>query len=500
MPQRAGRAQHSVVHRRRSPDHACYPELPCADTAAVGQPRPHDRVPRQSLHLCRERCRRPGAGIAERCDVRLAEGENHLPNFDVPAPFTLEGVEGEFVETGKEADLQIALDQLDVQIGGIRAEALASTEDAESFMTLVILLAVIVYGSALSLGAIWLVRRVAGPLDALSRSAEAMERGEPFAFVATRQDEIGGLAGTMARLHAIVEQRYAVVSAMAEQSSVLNRLSELVSYADDEDAVIRAGAAALERLVPSSGGAVALVNPSFDQLRVHSSWGESAALPDAPPPIDRPAGCPGIRRNAVHITRSAPDALSLSCEVHPLRSGSLLCVPMISHNEVIGVIHIERAEEDAFADDEVRLAGRVAEQLVFEDVSTGAENDLQRATDMARHMVTHYGMSEALGLATYDARPAPLYLNGPTLPEPRSFSERTAEAIDGEVRRLLDEARDRVTQTLRTNRETLEALAALLLEKEVVDRTMLDGLMASATVPGQLHVAAVARPTVAGAA
>jgi len=148
---------------------------------------------------------------------------------------------------------------------------------------------------------------------------------------------------------------------------------------------------------------------------------------------------------------------------------------------------------------DVLLAGRVAEQLVFEDVSTGAENDLQRATDMARHMVTHYGMSEALGLATYDARPAPLYLNGPTLPEPRTFSERTAEAIDGEVRRLLDEARDRVTQTLRTNRETLEALAALLLEKEVVDRTMLDGLMASTPATAQLRVAAVALPPADGA-
>jgi cell division protease FtsH len=148
---------------------------------------------------------------------------------------------------------------------------------------------------------------------------------------------------------------------------------------------------------------------------------------------------------------------------------------------------------------DVLLAGRVAEQLVFEDVSTGAENDLQRATDMARHMVTHYGMSEALGLATYDARPAPLYLNGPTLPEPRTFSERTAEAIDGEVRRLLDEARERVTQTLRANRETLGALAALLLEKEVVDRTMLDGLMASTAAPAQLRVAAVALPPADGA-
>ena len=148
---------------------------------------------------------------------------------------------------------------------------------------------------------------------------------------------------------------------------------------------------------------------------------------------------------------------------------------------------------------DVLLAGRVAEQLVFEDVSTGAENDLQRATDLARHMVTHYGMSEALGLATYDARPAPLFLNGPTLPELRTFSERTAETIDGEVRRLLDEARNRVTQTLRTNRETLESLAALLLEKEVVDRTMLDALMASTAAPAQLRVAAVALPLVDGA-
>jgi cell division protease FtsH len=148
---------------------------------------------------------------------------------------------------------------------------------------------------------------------------------------------------------------------------------------------------------------------------------------------------------------------------------------------------------------DVLLGGRVAEQLVFDDVSTGAENDLQRATDLARHMVTHYGMSEALGLATYDARPRPLYLDGPALPEPRTFSERTAEAIDGEVRRLLDEARDRVTQTLRTNRETLESLAALLLEKEVVDRAMLDGLMAPSAAPAQLHVAAVALPAADGA-
>lgn len=141
---------------------------------------------------------------------------------------------------------------------------------------------------------------------------------------------------------------------------------------------------------------------------------------------------------------------------------------------------------------DVLLGGRVAEKLVFDDVSTGAENDLQRATDMARHMVTHYGMSDTLGLATFDSRPASLFLNGLTMHEPRSFSERTAEAIDTEVRRILDESRERVTQTLTTHRAALDALAQLLLEKEVVDRAMLDELMAgTASAPGQLRAAAV---------
>jgi cell division protease FtsH len=126
---------------------------------------------------------------------------------------------------------------------------------------------------------------------------------------------------------------------------------------------------------------------------------------------------------------------------------------------------------------DVLLGGRVAEEVVFGDTSTGAENDLQRATDMARHMVTHYGMSEALGLATYDSRPTPLYLGGPAAPEPRQCSDRTAEAIDAEVRRLLDESRARVKATLTRQRPRLEALARLLLDKEVVDRSMLDELM-----------------------
>ncbi|WP_137895356.1 ATP-dependent zinc metalloprotease FtsH [Ramlibacter sp. 2FC] len=143
---------------------------------------------------------------------------------------------------------------------------------------------------------------------------------------------------------------------------------------------------------------------------------------------------------------------------------------------------------------DVLLAGRIAEQIMFGDVSTGAENDLQRATDMARHMVTHYGMSETLGLATYDSQPTPLYLNGVNLPERRNCSERTAEVIDAEVRRLLDEARQRVTETLNAHRDALEALAGVLLEKEVVDRTGLETLLKAHGLHSA-HEAQAGKPT-----
>jgi cell division protease FtsH len=127
---------------------------------------------------------------------------------------------------------------------------------------------------------------------------------------------------------------------------------------------------------------------------------------------------------------------------------------------------------------DVLLGGRVAEELIFNDISTGAANDLQRATDMARHMVTQYGMSDTLGLATWESAPRPAFLAVPGGAEQRDCSERTAEAIDAEVRRLLEEAKSRVTATLQTHREQLEALARLLLDKETVDRAMLDAALA----------------------
>jgi cell division protease FtsH len=125
---------------------------------------------------------------------------------------------------------------------------------------------------------------------------------------------------------------------------------------------------------------------------------------------------------------------------------------------------------------DVYLGGRVAEELAFGDVSTGAQNDLQMATDLARHMVTQYGMSEQLGLASFEQLPtSALYAAPPG--QRREYSERTARMIDADIARLLDDAHERVRATLRERRKLLDALAHALLEKETVDREALDALM-----------------------
>ncbi len=115
----------------------------------------------------------------------------------------------------------------------------------------------------------------------------------------------------------------------------------------------------------------------------------------------------------------------------------------------------------------VLLGGRVAEEIVFKDVSTGAQNDLQRATDIARSMVTEYGMSEKLGLVTYAKERRPLYLDT-TFSPAKEYSDETAKEIDDEVERLMSEAHDRVKQILSEKREELEVLAQTLLQKETI--------------------------------
>ncbi len=125
----------------------------------------------------------------------------------------------------------------------------------------------------------------------------------------------------------------------------------------------------------------------------------------------------------------------------------------------------------------VLVAGRVAEEIVFGEISTGAQNDLQRATDIARSMVTEYGMSDRLGLATYERRTNPLFPPD-NFNSPRTYSEARGAQIDEEVSRLMEEAHHRVYQILTERRKLLDELARKLCEVEIVQgdelRRMLD--------------------------
>lgn len=124
----------------------------------------------------------------------------------------------------------------------------------------------------------------------------------------------------------------------------------------------------------------------------------------------------------------------------------------------------------------ILLSGRVAEMIKFGDVTTGASNDLERATQIARQMVTQFGMSDRLGLVTLGRKEHEVFL-GRDIMEDRNYSEEIAYAIDQEVRSIIDECFDHAKQILADNRDRLEEITALLLEKEVLDGEELGELL-----------------------
>jgi cell division protease FtsH len=129
---------------------------------------------------------------------------------------------------------------------------------------------------------------------------------------------------------------------------------------------------------------------------------------------------------------------------------------------------LTRAElEDRIA---VLLGGRGAEEIVFNEISTGAQNDLSRVTEIARSMVIEYGMSSVLGPIAYENRPRDMLgLRRPFDGEPVHHSEETRQEIDREVRRIVDEAHGRIQELLTRERSALDAVAERLLEKEVIE-------------------------------
>lgn len=124
----------------------------------------------------------------------------------------------------------------------------------------------------------------------------------------------------------------------------------------------------------------------------------------------------------------------------------------------------------------VMLGGKAAEELIFGEASTGAKNDLERATDMATAMIKAYGMSEKLGPVSYD-KARPRFLDVQMAGQPKDYSEHTAQEIDDEVHQLLRDTLRKSSDILRENREQLERIAMILLEREVIEGDELKALL-----------------------
>ncbi|MDY4969403.1 MAG: cell division protein FtsH, partial [Lachnospiraceae bacterium] len=123
----------------------------------------------------------------------------------------------------------------------------------------------------------------------------------------------------------------------------------------------------------------------------------------------------------------------------------------------------------------VSLGGRIAEELIFGDVTTGASQDIKQATASARDMVTKYGMSESLGMINYSSDDDEVFI-GRDLAHTRSYSESVASRIDEEVKSIVDTCYEKARRILEDNRDVLEKSAQLLMEKEKITREEFEAL------------------------
>jgi cell division protease FtsH len=123
------------------------------------------------------------------------------------------------------------------------------------------------------------------------------------------------------------------------------------------------------------------------------------------------------------------------------------------------------------------LGGRVAEELIVGDITTGAANDIERATKVARQMVTEYGMSDIIGPLTLGQKQHEVFLGRDYTAQP-DYSDQVAFEIDNEVRRLIDEAHDEALEILQDHRPKLDQLAQLLVDKETLERDQVEAFLA----------------------
>jgi cell division protease FtsH len=238
----------------------------------------------------------------------------------------------------------------------------------------------------------------------------------------------------------------------ADLANLVNEAALLAAGRDRQQIEMLDFEQAFDRIVGGPEKKTRVMSPLEKETVAYHEAGH-ALLAEARPHADKVAKISIIPRGvaALGYTQQSPTE-----ERHLLRRGELL----------------QRLD--------VLLGGRVAEELAFGEASTGAQDDLQRATELAWQMVSQYGMSDHLGLACYRATPRAGDWPGPTASSARAYSERTARTMDAEVSGLLAASRERVRLTLQAQRGALDALARRLLQTEVIDRPALLALLAQA--------------------
>jgi cell division protease FtsH len=132
------------------------------------------------------------------------------------------------------------------------------------------------------------------------------------------------------------------------------------------------------------------------------------------------------------------------------------------------------------------LGGNVSERMIFNDTTTGSSNDIEKATDLARRMVTEFGMSERLGPLSFGKRDELVFL-GREIGEQRNYSDEIAKTIDEEIRAIMDRAYERATQVLEVHRDRLDALAQKLIAEETVDSEAFETLFSDLPKKEDLH-------------
>jgi cell division protease FtsH len=143
------------------------------------------------------------------------------------------------------------------------------------------------------------------------------------------------------------------------------------------------------------------------------------------------------------------------------------------------------------------LGGNVAEQLVFGDTTTGASNDIEKATELARKMVTRFGMSEKLGTVTLGRQDEMIFL-GREMSEQKNYSDAVAKQIDEEVRAIIDRGAARAREVLTKHRDRLDALAAKLIAEETVEGEAFEALFSDLPAKPAAYADLLARLRAAG--